>query len=152
MIDGAVEHEDSTGGGGLITDGATQWMTAGAGILHSELPSQEIMAKGGLFHGVVLWVNLPAKKKFSPPAYQDITAKDVALVTSKDGGALVRIIAGSLDGIAGPGITQTPIAYANSFITWSATAPRPSRATSRPSSGRRSIIRPRPLISPCLSE
>jgi redox-sensitive bicupin YhaK (pirin superfamily) len=117
MIDGAFEHEDSTGGGGLITDGATQWMTAGAGILHSELPPQEMVAKGGLFHGVQLWVNLPAEKKFAPPAYQDITAQDVTLVTSADGGSLVRIIAGSLDGIAGPGITQTPIAYAHATIS-----------------------------------
>jgi len=117
MIDGSFEHEDSTGGGGLITDGATQWMTAGAGILHSELPPQEMVAKGGLFHGVQLWVNLPAEKKFAPPAYQDITAKDVALVTTDDGGALVRIIAGSLDGFAGPGITQTPIAYAHATVS-----------------------------------
>src|SRR6266498_1380656 len=90
MIDGAFEHEDSTGGGGLITDGATQWMTAGAGILHSELPPQEMVAKGGLFHGVQLWVNLPAAQKWTPPAYQDITAADVTLLTSDDGGDRVR--------------------------------------------------------------
>src|SRR6266542_1155424 len=113
MIDGAFEHEDSTGGGGLITDGATQWMTAGAGILHSELPPQEMVAKGGLFHGVQLWVNLPAAQKWTPPAYQDITAADVTLLTSDDGGALGRRIAGSLGGFVGPGVTQTPIAYAH---------------------------------------
>ncbi len=113
MIDGAFEHEDSTGGGGLITDGATQWMTAGAGILHSELPPQEMVAQGGLFHGVQLWVNLPAAQKWVPPAYQDITAGDVTLLSSADGGALVRLIAGELDGHRGPGVTQTPIAYAH---------------------------------------
>src|SRR5437867_3178688 len=102
MIDGAFEHEDSTGGGGLITDGATQWMTAGAGILHSELPPQEMVAKGGLFHGVQLWVNLPAAQKWAPPAYQDITGADVTLVSSEDGGALVRLIAGTLGGHSGP--------------------------------------------------
>ncbi|OLB77726.1 MAG: pirin [Actinobacteria bacterium 13_2_20CM_2_71_6] len=116
MIDGAFEHEDSTGGGGLITDGATQWMTAGAGILHSELPPQEMVAKGGLFHGVQLWVNLPAAQKWTQPAYQDIRAGDVTLVSSADGGALVRIIAGTLDGHAGPGVTQTPIVYAHATL------------------------------------
>jgi redox-sensitive bicupin YhaK (pirin superfamily) len=116
MIDGAFEHEDSTGGGGLITDGATQWMTAGAGILHSELPPQEMVAKGGLFHGVQLWVNLPAAQKWAAPAYQDIHAGDVTLLSSADGGALVRIIAGSLDGHAGPGVTQTPIVYAHATL------------------------------------
>src|SRR5438045_4561372 len=113
MIDGAFEHEDSTGGGGLITDGATQWMTAGAGILHSELPPQEMVAKGGLFHGVQLWVNLPAAQKWTPPAYQDIAAKSVTLVRSRDGGGLVRVIAGELAGHSGPGVTQTPITYAH---------------------------------------
>jgi quercetin 2,3-dioxygenase len=116
MIDGAFEHEDSTGGGGLITDGATQWMTAGAGILHSELPPQEMVAKGGLLHGVQLWVNLPAAQKWVAPAYQDITAADVTLVSSDDGGALVRLIAGTLDGYSGPGVTQTPIVYAHATL------------------------------------
>jgi quercetin 2,3-dioxygenase len=113
MIDGAFEHEDSTGGGGLITDGATQWMTAGSGILHSELPPQEMVAKGGLFHGIQLWVNLPAAQKWAPPAYQDITGADVTLLSSDDGGALVRLIAGTLGGHSGPGVTQTPIVYAH---------------------------------------
>jgi len=128
MIDGAFEHEDSTGGGGLITDGATQWMTAGSGILHSELPPQEMVAKGGLFHGVQLWVNLPAAQKWAAPAYQDITGKDVKLVSSDDGGALVRLIAGELGGYAGPGVTQTPIVYAHATF-----APGASLATAWPS-------------------
>ncbi|HET6211851.1 MAG TPA: pirin family protein [Micromonosporaceae bacterium] len=117
MIDGAFEHEDSTGGGGLITDGATQWMTAGAGILHSEMPPQEMVAKGGLFHGVQLWVNLPAAQKFLPPNYQDIHASDVRLLSSEDGGALVRLIAGSLGAHHGPGITRTPIVYAHATVS-----------------------------------
>jgi redox-sensitive bicupin YhaK (pirin superfamily) len=111
MLDGAFEHKDSTGGGGLLTDGATQWMTAGSGILHSELPPQEFVTKGGLFHGVQLWVNLPASKKWSPPRYQDINPGDVKLISSADGGALVRLIAGSLDDFDGPGSTYTPITY-----------------------------------------
>ena len=113
IIDGAIEHRDSTGGGGVITDGATQWMTAGAGIVHSEMPPEYLVRRGGLFHGVQLWVNLPAVLKWSPPRYQDIQPSQVALLSSADGGALVRIIAGEIDGQTGPGSTYTPIAYAH---------------------------------------
>jgi len=109
MIDGVMEHRDSIGGGGVIQDGATQWMTAGQGILHIERPPESLVITGGLFHGFQLWVNLPAKKKMIPPAYQDITASQVTLLTSPDGGALVRVIAGELAGHKGPGVTQTPI-------------------------------------------
>src|ERR1700737_1611910 len=72
MIDGTFAHQDSNGGGGLITNGDTQWMTAGAGILHIETPPSELVASGGLFHGVQLWVNLPARDKWLVPRYQDI--------------------------------------------------------------------------------
>jgi len=116
MLDGAFEHKDSTGGGGLLTDGSTQWMTAGAGILHSELPPQEFITRGGLFHGVQLWVNLPSSLKWTPPRYQDINAGDVRLVSSADGGALVRLIAGSLGGYDGPGSTFTPITYLHATV------------------------------------
>jgi hypothetical protein len=116
IIDGAIEHRDSTGGGGTITDGATQWMTAGAGIVHSEMPPEYLVRRGGLFHGVQLWVNLPASLKWSPPRYQDIEPGQVALLASTDGGALVRIIAGEIDGVTGPGSTYTPIAYAHATI------------------------------------
>ena len=117
IIDGAFEHEDSTGGGGVIADGATQWMTAGAGVLHSELPTQELVTKGGLFHGVQLWVNLPRSAKWTPPRYQDIGPRDVALLSSADGGALVRVIAGSLAGHSGPGVTWTPITYLHATVS-----------------------------------
>ena len=113
MIDGEFVHRDSTGGGGIIANGDTQWMTAGAGIVHSEMPPEKLVQSGGLFHGVQLWVNLPAAKKFSPPGYQDIAASSVTLLRSHDGGALVRIIAGTLGEHRGPGVTQTPIAYAH---------------------------------------
>src|SRR6266498_1150194 len=96
IIDGAFEHHDSTGGGGLIADGATQWMTAGAGILHDEMPTAELVRKGGLFHGVQLWVNLPRDLKWTPPRYQDIGSEKLVLLSSDDGGALVRLIAGDL--------------------------------------------------------
>ena len=113
MIDGTFEHHDSTGGGGLITDGATQWMTAGSGILHIETPPEELVATGGVFHGVQLWVNLPKAEKLVPPAYQGIEPDHVTLLRSPDGGALIRVIAGEVDGHRGPGSTHTPIALAH---------------------------------------
>ncbi|OEU94824.1 pirin family protein [Streptomyces oceani] len=116
MMDGAFEHRDSTGGGGLITEGATQWMTAGAGVLHSELPPQDFVARGGLFHGVQLWVNLPKELKWTPARYQDIRAGETVLLSSDDGGALLRLIAGELDGHRGPGMTRTPITYVHATV------------------------------------
>ncbi len=117
MIDGTFQHRDSTGGGGLITNGATQWMTAGSGILHIERPPEALVASGGLFHGIQLWVNLPAAEKWVPPRYQDIKADRVALLASPDGGALVRLIAGEVAGHAGPGITHTPISLAHATLS-----------------------------------
>jgi redox-sensitive bicupin YhaK (pirin superfamily) len=113
LIDGAVEHQDSNGGGGQITDGDTQWMTAGAGILHIERPPEHLVRSGGVFHGVQLWVNLPRAKKMSPPRYQDIRGKHTGLLTTPDGGALIRVIAGDIAGHTGPGITHTPITVAH---------------------------------------
>ncbi len=109
MIDGTFRHQDSNGGGGLITNGDTQWMTAGGGILHIEEPPEDLVASGGLFHGFQLWVNLPARLKMAPARYQDIRAGQVSLLSSADGGALVRVIAGEIDGHSGPGVTHTPI-------------------------------------------
>jgi quercetin 2,3-dioxygenase len=117
IIDGVFDHEDSNGGGGTITDGDTQWMTAGAGILHIEKPPEHLVVSGGLFHGLQLWVNLPAAKKLSPPRYQDIRGKQAALVSSHDGGALVRVIAGEVDGHAGPGSTHTPITLLHATLS-----------------------------------
>src|SRR3984957_6549437 len=116
MIDGRFAHQDSHGGGGLITDGATQWMTAGAGILHIETPPAELVESGGVFHGIQLWVNLPKKDKFATPRYQAIEATDTQLLSSDDGGALLRVIAGDLDGHSGPGVTHTPITMAHATI------------------------------------
>jgi redox-sensitive bicupin YhaK (pirin superfamily) len=117
IIDGAFRHRDSLGSGGVIADGATQWMTAGAGILHDELPTEELVMKGGLFHGVQLWVNLPAALKMTRPRYQDIQTNKLVLLASDDGGALVRLIAGDLGGHQGPGVTWTPITYAHATIS-----------------------------------
>jgi quercetin 2,3-dioxygenase len=116
MIDGEFQHSDSNGGGGLISDGDTQWMTAGAGILHIEVPPEHLVVSGGLFHGLQLWVNLPRSKKLAAPRYQDITRTKVALLSSPDGGALVRVIAGEVGGHAGPGVTYTPITLVHATL------------------------------------
>ena len=117
LLDGTFRHQDSAGGGGLITNGDTQWMTAGAGILHIEAPPEELVVSGGLFHGFQLWVNLPAAQKWVPPRYQDIPAERVTLLSSPDGGALVRVIAGDVAGGQGPGVTHTPIALAHATVS-----------------------------------
>src|SRR4051794_15065805 len=127
MIDGEMAHQDSNGGGGLITNGDTQWMTAGAGILHIETPPEHLVASGGLFHGLQLWVNLPSAQKFAEPRYQDITAGKVALLASEDGGSLVRVIAGEVAGQAGPGSTYTPITIVHATIAPGATLTLPWR-------------------------
>ncbi|CAM2756565.1 pirin [Mycobacterium intermedium] len=116
MIDGTFAHQDSHGGGGLITDGATQWMTAGSGILHIEAPPVEMVNNGGIFHGIQLWVNLPKRDKFAQPRYQAIEGSDVRLLASDDGGALVRVIAGEIDNHRGPGVTHTPIIMAHATL------------------------------------
>jgi quercetin 2,3-dioxygenase len=117
MIDGTFAHQDSQGGGGLITDGATQWMTAGGGILHIETPPEDLVSSGGLFHGIQLWVNLPAKDKMIPPAYQGLEANEVGLLSSADGGCLVRVIAGQLGEHRGPGSTHTPMALMHATLS-----------------------------------
>ncbi len=128
MIDGIFEHQDSNGGGGRITDGDTQWMTAGAGILHIEAPPEALVVSGGLFHGIQLWVNLPAANKWAPPRYQDIRGKEATLLSTPDGGALLRVIAGEVAGQAGPGSTFTPITMVHTTISPGARAEVPWRA------------------------
>ncbi|MEV4707413.1 pirin family protein [Actinoplanes sp. NPDC049316] len=113
MIDGTMDHQDSNGGGGTITNGDTQWMTAGAGILHIEAPPERLVMSGGLFHGLQLWVNLPRTAKMIAPKYQDIRGREAALLTTPDGGSLIRVIAGTVAGHDGPGSTHTPINLAH---------------------------------------
>ncbi|MEQ4209471.1 pirin family protein [Actinopolymorpha sp. B9G3] len=116
IIDGVFEHQDSNGGGGTITDGDTQWMTAGAGLLHIEKPPEHLVVSGGVFHGIQLWVNLPRAHKFHLPRYQDIRGREAVLLASADGGALLRVIAGELDGHQGPGITFTPTTMVHATV------------------------------------
>jgi redox-sensitive bicupin YhaK (pirin superfamily) len=107
IIDGTFEHADNHGGGGLITNGDTQWMTAGGGVLHIERPPEALVASGGLFHGLQLWVNLPRARKWAQPRYQDLRSGE---------GALVRVIAGEIAGHAGPGSTYTPMTMAHASL------------------------------------
>jgi len=127
IIDGEFVHHDSNGGGGTITNGDTQWMTAGAGILHIETPPEHLVVSGGLFHGFQLWVNLPRANKLVAPRYQDIRGGQVALLSSPDGGSLLRVIAGELDGHAGPGNTYTPITMVHATISPGASLTLPWR-------------------------
>ncbi|MDQ3616939.1 MAG: pirin family protein [Actinomycetota bacterium] len=117
MIDGRLDHQDSTGGGGMITNGDTQWMTAGSGLLHIEAPPEWLVQKGGLFHGVQLWGNLPRAQKWAEPRYQDLRAGQVGLATTPDAGALVRVIAGDVAGQVGPGSTHTPMTMVHATLT-----------------------------------
>ena len=128
IMDGTFEHNDSNGGGGVITNGDTQWMTAGAGILHIEKPPESLVVSGGLFHGIQLWVNLPRAQKWAAPRYQDIRAQQVSLLASADGGALVRVIAGDLAGHPGPGITYTPMTLLHATLSPDAELVLPWRA------------------------
>jgi quercetin 2,3-dioxygenase len=117
MIDGIFEHQDSNGGGGVITNGDTQWMTAGSGLLHIEAPPEHLVTSGGLFHGIQLWVNLPKSLKWAAPRYQDIRGGDARLLSTPDGGALIRLIAGSIGEHEGPGSTHTPITMLHATVS-----------------------------------
>ena len=116
ILDGEIAHHDTNGGGGVIAEGDTQWMTAGGGILHDELPTERMYRGGGPAHAVQLWVNLPPALKMTPPRYQSITRDALRLFTSDDGGALIRLIAGDIAGFTGPGVTHTPITYAHATL------------------------------------
>lgn len=120
IIDGAFEHHDSQGGGGYISNGDTQWMTAGAGILHDEMPPEKLVQSGGLFHGIQLWVNLPQRLKWTPPRYQSLDSSGVTCVASFHGDALLRIIAGELTGHRGPGNTWSPVTVIHATLDPSA--------------------------------
>ncbi len=127
IIDGTFIHQDSHGGGGVITNGDTQWMTAGSGLLHIETPPESLVTSGGLFHGLQLWVNLPREAKMSAPRYQDLRASDVTLLSSDDGGALLRVIAGRLGGQDGPGATRTPMTMVHATVSPGASMTLPWR-------------------------
>ncbi len=116
LLDGTFEHQDNHGGGGTISNGDTQWMTAGGGVLHIERPPEWLVQSGGLFHGLQLWVNLPKAQKWAAPRYQDLRGSDVGLLTTPDAGSLLRVIAGKAAGVSGPGSTYTPISMVHATM------------------------------------
>ncbi len=111
LLEGEFEHRDSMGNHGVIGPGGVQWMTAGDGIVHSEMPSRRIQTEGGRVHGFQLWVNLRAADKRATPRYQSLDADDLTRVEGDGWTAL--IVAGSMFGAEGPAETRTPIAYAH---------------------------------------
>ena len=111
VIDGAFEHKDSQGNSGKLYSGDVQWMTAGSGVIHSEMPEKEFAQRGGRLHGFQLWVNLPKKDKMIKPRYQDVPSKDIPIAKSKDGKVQVKVIAGEAMGEKAIIDTKTPIIY-----------------------------------------
>lgn len=112
LLAGEIEHRDSNGGFGVITPGAVQWMTAGAGIVHSELPTNRMMRLGGRMHGFQLWVNLRAASKMIPPRYQGYEAHEIPR-RDLGGGGTLRVIAGDVDGLCGIVDTTSPVTFAH---------------------------------------
>jgi quercetin 2,3-dioxygenase len=111
MLEGAFEHEDSAGHQGSITPGDVQWMTAGSGVVHSEMPTAAIRKNGGRIHGFQIWVNLPARDKMMTPRYQEVPGAEIPEGASPDGRARVRVIAGEALGARAVIDTRTPIVY-----------------------------------------
>ncbi|NNF54237.1 MAG: pirin family protein [Acidimicrobiales bacterium] len=114
ILQGEVEHRDSAGNHGLIGPGDVQWMTAGDGIVHSEMPSTRIQTEGGTGHGLQLWVNLPAALRRTTPRYQALPASEIAKATGE--GWTAEVVAGELLGTQGPAETHTPIGYARMTV------------------------------------
>src|SRR5436190_5821719 len=111
ILEGTIEHQDSQGNRGRIGAGDVQWMTAGAGVIHSEMPAEEIRRNGGRLHGFQLWVNLPRRDKMMKPRYQELRAAEIPAATSADGKTTVTIIAGESLGTRSTIDTRTPIMY-----------------------------------------
>jgi redox-sensitive bicupin YhaK (pirin superfamily) len=111
VLDGEFEHEDSAGHRGTLRPGDVQWMTAGADIVHSEMPSQRIKDEGGRVHGFQIWVNLPARLKMTRPRYQEVPASGIPQARTEDGPARVRVVAGEALGVRAVIATHTPIVY-----------------------------------------
>ena len=111
LLEGAMQHKDSAGNSGDLFSGDVQWMTAGKGVIHSELPHPDVMENGGLTHGFQIWVNLPAKDKMMAPRYQDIQSESIPQVNSEDGKVWAKVIAGKAMGVEAVIDTVIPITY-----------------------------------------
>lgn len=115
LLSGAMVHEDSIGTRAVIKPGGVQWMTAGSGVIHSELPTDDMMALGGRMHGFQLWVNLSADRKMIPPRYQGYDAGELAQTKLPNGG-LLKVVAGTVLGVTGPVETTSPMTYAHAAM------------------------------------
>jgi quercetin 2,3-dioxygenase len=111
LLEGQFEHKDSQGHSGKLAPGDVQWMTAGAGVIHSEMPEKEFVRTGGRLHGFQLWVNLPKRNKMIKPRYQEIQSAKIPIAKSADGRVKVKVIAGEALGTHAVIDTQTPIMY-----------------------------------------
>lgn len=111
VLEGSIEHGDSQGNRGRIGPGDVQWMTAGSGVVHSEMPAEEIRRNGGRLHGFQLWVNLPRRDKMMKPRYQELRAAELPTATSDDGKVTVTVLAGESLGVQASIDTRTPILY-----------------------------------------
>ncbi len=111
ILEGEMEHADSAGHRGKLAAGDVQWMTAGAGIVHAEMPSARMMKDGGRVHGFQIWVNLPAKLKMTRPRYQELASAKIPSAKTTDGLASVKVIAGEALGVSASIATHTPIVY-----------------------------------------
>jgi hypothetical protein len=111
ILDGRLEHKDSEGHAGRLNPGDVQWMTAGAGVVHSEMPEAEFTRTGGRLHGIQLWVNLPQRDKMMTPRYQEIPAAQIPVAQTEDGSVTVRVIAGEALGAKAVIETRTPMIY-----------------------------------------
>jgi quercetin 2,3-dioxygenase len=125
MIAGTMEHRDSSGNSGRIGPGDVQWMTAGGGVIHSEMPAESLLREGGRMHGFQLWVNLPRRDKMMPPRYQEIPASQIPAATAEDGRATVRVVAGESLGQTAVIETRTPIVYLHFTLRNGATIEQP---------------------------
>lgn len=125
ILDGRLEHKDSEGHAGLLNPGDVQWMTAGAGVVHSEMPEAEFTRTGGRLHGIQLWVNLPQRDKMIAPRYQEIPAAQIPVAQTEDGSVTVRIIAGEALGAKAVIETRTPIIYLHFTLQPGATIVQP---------------------------
>ena len=125
VLDGRLEHKDSAGHAGLLNPGDVQWMTAGAGVVHSEMPESMFTQTGGRLHGIQLWVNLPQRDKMMPPRYQEIPAAHIPVAQTEDGSVTVRVIAGEALGAKAVIQTRTPIIYLHFTLQPGATMIQP---------------------------
>jgi redox-sensitive bicupin YhaK (pirin superfamily) len=111
MLEGSFSHRDSAGHAGVLRPGDVQWMTAGAGVVHSEMPDPEFARQGGRVHGIQLWVNLPRRDKMIAPRYQEIPSAQIPTASTSDGKVRVKVIAGEALGVKAAIDTRTPILY-----------------------------------------